>query len=87
MNKMRRKALQGIVAQMDALSETLAEIKEALEGVCDEEQKAFDNMPEGLQDSERGEQMQEYIETMSEALEALEALEELRDQLEEIAEG
>lgn len=79
MNKMRRMALKAIVVQMDALSETLAEIKEALEGICDEEQEAFDNMPEGLQASERGEQMQEYIETMSEAVEALDALEELEE--------
>lgn len=46
---------EDIVVKMNALDEMLAEIKEALETVMDEEQEAFDNMPEGLQDSERGE--------------------------------
>lgn len=30
----------------------------------EEEQDALDNMPESLQEGERGQQMQEYIDTM-----------------------
>ena len=39
--------------------------------VRDEEQEAFDNLPESFQCSERGEAMEEYIYTMEEVLEAL----------------
>ena len=36
-----------------------------LEMVRDEEEEAYDNMPEGLQESERGEMMQEAIDTLT----------------------
>ena len=48
MNKQRRKRIQ------EAL-EIIEEAKAILEEVQEEEQEAFDNMPEGLQSSERGE--------------------------------
>ena len=59
MNKIRRKALADIV---DAL-ETL---RESLETVRDEEETAFDNMPESLQESERGEQNEEFEQRIHE---------------------
>lgn len=34
----------------------------------EEEQEALDNMPESLQEGERGQQMQEYIDTMDDVL-------------------
>jgi len=39
-----------------------------LEDVRDEEQDAYDNMPEGLQYSERGDMMQEAIDSLDEAV-------------------
>ena len=77
MNKARRKELASIV-------ELIEEARERLEAVKDAEQEAFDNMPESLQDSERGETMQEYIDTMEELLDALD---DGVDELQEIAEG
>jgi ectoine hydroxylase-related dioxygenase (phytanoyl-CoA dioxygenase family) len=47
MNKARRKRL-------DVLSETLAQVRSELEDLASEERDAFDNMPEGLQQGERG---------------------------------
>lgn len=41
---------------------------DVLEGVRDEEQDAFDNLPEGLQYSERGEMMEEAIDNLDEAI-------------------
>lgn len=64
MNKIRRKALADII-------ELIKEVRERLEAIRDEEQEAFDNMPEGLQASERGELMEDYISTMDEMLDAL----------------
>ena len=68
MNKARRKKLQ---KALDLLSEA----KGIIEQCRDEEQDAFDNMPEGLQFSERGEQMEEYISLMDEAYDNIEDVE------------
>ena len=46
MNKARRK-------QLEKASALLSEAREIIESCRDEEQDAFDNMPEGLQQSER----------------------------------
>ena len=50
---------------------TLEDIKDKLESMMDDEQDKFDNMPEGLQESERGEAMQEAIEQLETACENL----------------
>ena len=59
MNKARRKEIARAIELMD-------EAREILEAVKDEEQEAFDNMPESLQCSERGEAMEEYNSTLEE---------------------
>ena len=86
MNKARRKELAQIVAKLEALEALHLEIKDELQAVIEEEQEAFDNLPEGFQESERGEQMQEYIDAMESALDDLEQLDidEVRDQLTDI---
>lgn len=66
MNRARRRELAKVVALIE-------EAKERLEMVIYEEQEALDNMPEGLQQSERGEAMEEYISTMAELLDTLDA--------------
>lgn len=51
-----------------------------MEELWEEEQESFDNLPEGLQEGERGEQMQENIDALEEFLDNLEetdALEEM----------
>ena len=68
MNKQRRKELEKAVA-------LLAEARELIEVCKDEEQDAFDNLPENFQESERGEQMEEYIYNMEEAIDAIEEVE------------
>ena len=86
MNKIRRKELAKIVAKLEELEALHQEIMEELEAVRDEEQEALDNLPENLQESERGEQMQEYIDAMESAMDDLEQLdiEEIRDLLNDI---
>ena len=44
---------------------------DVLEEVRDEEQDAFDNLPEGLQDSERGDLMQEAVDNLDETIDYL----------------
>ena len=66
MNRARRMRLS------DAL-ELIAQAKDIL----DEEQEAFDNLPENFQYGERGEQMEEYISDIEEAFDNLEEAEGL----------
>ena len=40
----------------------------------EEEQEAFDNMPESLQDSERGEQMNDCIDMLDDAVDEIACL-------------
>jgi len=61
MNKLRRK-------QIEDINDALAELVGQLETLRDEEQEAFDNMPESLQDSERGEKMSGAIDSMESAI-------------------
>lgn len=64
MNKQRRKMIAEVVEKIEAL-------KGDLEMIRDEEQDAFDNMPESLQGSMRGEEMEEAIGYMDDAIEGL----------------
>lgn len=64
MNDARRKEI-GKAVQL------LEDAKNILEYVCDEEQGAFDNMPESLQSSERGEAMEEAIDVLSDTYDEL----------------
>ena len=65
MNKQRRKQIDKILAR---LQDCIVE----LEQIRDDEQEAFDNLPEGLQYSERGEMMEEYISDIDDVLSNLE---------------
>lgn len=60
MNKERKDRLSDVIASLE-------EAKDLLEDVKNDEQDAFDNMPVGLQCSERGSKMEDYIELMEDA--------------------
>jgi hypothetical protein len=74
MNKERRKRLAEAF-------EKIGEVKEILESVKDEEQEAYDNLPENFQNGERGEEMQGYIEMLDEAYGYLDDAESVVDQI------
>lgn len=54
MNKQRRKELAEAIEKLEKAIAMLEEAKETVECVTEEEQEAYDNMPESLQCSERG---------------------------------
>jgi len=60
MNKERRK-------KIEELAEKAAEIKIEIEELLEAEQEAFDNLPESLQEGERGEAMQAAIDSLESA--------------------
>lgn len=89
MNKARRASLKLALSKIETLTAYIEEIKEDLQGVLDEEEEAYENLPESIQGSERGEQMQEYIEALEEAIDSLDEFDadELYTSIEEIILG
>lgn len=69
MNKERR-------AKLVDLRDRLTGIKSEIEEVKDAEQDAFDNLPESLQASERGQIIEGNVEIMFDVLEYLEQTDE-----------
>lgn len=53
--------------------------REILEEVLDEEQKCYESLPEGVQNGEKGEQMQENMEIIEDVLGCLEDVDDLED--------
>lgn len=73
MNNVRRKELRSIITEIE-------NVKSRLDSVLNDEQDAFDNLPEGLQCSMRGEDMEEAIDAMESACDSLdEAIDGLND--------
>ena len=65
MNKARRNAIEKIIDQLGTL-------KEQLDSIGEEENDAFDNLPESIQYSERGEAMEENISDIDRAVSDIE---------------
>lgn len=74
MNKQRRKIISECTTQIE-------EIKLKLEDVKSDEEFAFDSMPENLQGSERGEEMEEAIDCLEEAIDSLDSVIEQLNEL------
>ena len=58
--------------QIEKWIDSINEIKEGVDSMIEEENEKYDNMPENLQESERGEQMQNGIEDLEAAVSSLE---------------
>ena len=91
MNASRRKALNKLKAELEQIKEDvsthferLAELSGELETINDEEQDAYDNMPEGLQSGDKGYAAQSAINAMDSALSTLSDFEDLGDKLDEV---
>ena len=74
MNNLRRKELRRII-------ENFKDEKQKLDIVINNEQDSFDNLTDSLQQTMRGQQMEEYIDKMNEAIvcieDAIELIEEI----------
>lgn len=57
MNAKRRKEIEKLSAQIE-------EIKMAIDSLHDDEQEAYDNLPDSLQEAERGQKMESAIEAL-----------------------
>ena len=59
MNAQDRKAVSGIVSELEALRSQVEDIGTRLRELADAEQDKFDNMSEGLQSSDNGQAIEE----------------------------
>ena len=97
MNANQRKYLATLLARVgevrasiDGLNIDLDEVVSSVGDMADEEQEKFDNMPEGFQQGEKGQAIEQSATDLNEIKdllnEATEALTTLLDKLEEAAE-
>ena len=88
MNKQRRKVLNDYIKELYGVKEKLEEIKGGIESVRDEEDDSYSNLPEGLMYSEKGDIMQENIDSMdnigSNIDDVISQLDDTIDELQEI---
>jgi DNA repair exonuclease SbcCD ATPase subunit len=68
------KATEEIMGLVGSFGDDLEDIKGGIEAIRDEEQEYYDNMPEGLQNSERGETATNNVEQLETALNSMEEL-------------
>lgn len=61
MNKARREQVKKVVDYIESAYIMLDEIK-------DDEEDAFNNLPDGIAESERGEMMEQNVDTMDECI-------------------
>lgn len=67
MNKDRRKRLEDLAGQLDA-------IRSDIETIKDEEQEYLDNMPESLKEGEKGSNAEQVISSLEEAFDDLDTV-------------
>lgn len=65
MNAQRRKQLENIISKLE-------ELKNDIEMTRDAEQEAYDNLPEGLQVSQRGENIESAVNALDSAYDSIE---------------
>lgn len=87
MNNQRRKAIATALELLDAARIASEAARAAIEEIRDEEQEAFDNMPESFQSGDKGDVAQEAINALESAESNLDGFdfESVRNSLEEAA--
>lgn len=75
MNNARRKEIREAISLIQEAVDILTNVRE-------DEEMAYENLPEGIQMSERGDAMQEWIDTLTEAEDGLQdVIDNLENQL------
>lgn len=85
MNKERRSRIRGLIKAFKDLSSTIQnDLSSQVQDLHDLEEEAFDNMPESMQDSDRGTAMQD---TMDELQSAVDLCSEASDTIDSIVDS
>ena len=74
MNDKRRKELHALIDRLRAAADESSNLYTEFSITVDEEREAFDNMPESLQQSEKGEATSEGLNTLESALNMLDTI-------------
>lgn len=77
MNKQRREKISKLKIRFQSTQAELKQLSSELSSILNEEQDAFDNMPEGLQSSYRGMCSEDAIDNIEEASDKLDEVIEL----------
>jgi uncharacterized coiled-coil DUF342 family protein len=76
MNKERREKIEQLSLQLDDIRDEISQLSET-------EQECYDNLPESFQYSEKGDRMQEIIESLNSAVDSIdEAISSLDEAIE-----
>jgi len=62
------------IQQVDAISRKIVALYEELDGIREDAQDAFDNMPESLQQAEQGERADSHIQAADQAVSDLQGI-------------
>lgn len=86
MNRERRSRIRGLIKAFKDLSSTIQnDLSSQVQDLHDLEEEAFDNMPESMQDSDRGTAMQDAMDELQFAVdlcsEASDAIDSIVDSL------
>lgn len=71
MNKEGRKVIKEVLEDLEKTINYLNELKYTIEALSEEEQAKYDSLPDGLQESEKGETLQYNIQVLDEFSEAV----------------
>lgn len=74
MNKERRKAIAAIVTDLEELRGKIGDISSAIEDIKAEEEDYKENLPESMQDGEKGQRADDAIGALDEAFYALDGI-------------
>ena len=66
MNKFRRSEIKNLAVELDRINEQISELK-------NQEEEAFEALPENFQDGERGDAAQEAIQAFEDAIQCIDA--------------
>lgn len=83
MNKVRRKRITSVIGTLENITgyDLIETAKDEIEDILWEEEDAYENMPENLQYSMRGEESSDAIDSLQEAVDALEDAIELLEEI------
>ena len=67
MNANRRRSISKVIEKLEQMDALKAELIEMIEEIKNDEEEAYENLPESLQETDRGEAMQEAIDNLDNA--------------------
>ena len=85
MNQERRAKIEKLVEEVQALCNELRDKSGELTSLQEQEQECFDNLPEGLQQADRGQSMEAIASALEDALSNLDsAIDDVESNSEEV---